>query len=161
MFSQQLTCSNHRIFKQLAKALIRLRLCGGGSEALLVEHTTLLEISCRGSIMSRVPKRTVQLSIHNICFEYPQPIFWLSFNTFFFCYALIMKALVLMAGPVGSCVAVKAECVIQLLPLYIVEMTIWLKIFLLLLVVFRPFVQPLAHLDHVLHKLYRLFGKHA
>ena len=34
--------NSHRIFKRLAKALIR-------SEALLVAHTTLLEISCTGS----------------------------------------------------------------------------------------------------------------
>ena len=38
-----------RICKQLAKVLIRLRICAGWSEALLVAHTTLLEISCRGS----------------------------------------------------------------------------------------------------------------
>ena len=30
-------------------ALIILRVCSGRSEALLVTHTTLLEISCRGS----------------------------------------------------------------------------------------------------------------
>ena len=30
-------------------ALIRLRLCAGWSEPLLVTHTTLLEISCRSS----------------------------------------------------------------------------------------------------------------
>ena len=41
----------HRIFKWLAKALIRLCVCAGWSEHLLVAHTTLLEISCRGSIM--------------------------------------------------------------------------------------------------------------
>ena len=39
----------HRIFNRPAKALIRLRVCAGWSEALLVAHTTLLEISCRGS----------------------------------------------------------------------------------------------------------------
>ena len=32
-----------------AKALIRLRVCAGWSEPLLVAHTTLLEISCQGS----------------------------------------------------------------------------------------------------------------
>ena len=47
IFSQKL--NNHRIFKGLAKALIRLRVCAGWSEALLVAHTILLEISCRGS----------------------------------------------------------------------------------------------------------------
>ena len=36
----------HRIFKRLAKALVRLRVCAGWSEALLVAHTTLFEI-CR------------------------------------------------------------------------------------------------------------------
>ena len=48
-FSQLL--NTHRIFKPLAKALIRLCVCAGLSEALLVAHTTLLEISCRGSII--------------------------------------------------------------------------------------------------------------
>ena len=32
-------------------ALIRLRVCAGWSEPLLVVHTTLLEISCRGSFV--------------------------------------------------------------------------------------------------------------
>ena len=39
----------HRIFKRLSKALIRLRVCAGWSEPLLITHSTLLEISCRGS----------------------------------------------------------------------------------------------------------------
>ena len=43
---------SHRIFKLQAKALIRLRICAGWSETLLVAHTTLLEISCRGSYIS-------------------------------------------------------------------------------------------------------------
>ena len=47
MFGQLL--SIHRIFKRAAKALIRLRLCTGWSEPLMVAHTTLLEISCHGS----------------------------------------------------------------------------------------------------------------
>ena len=47
MFSQML--NTHRIFKRVAKALIRLRVCAGWSEPLLVAHTILLEISCRGS----------------------------------------------------------------------------------------------------------------
>ena len=47
MLSQYL--NTHRIFKRLAMALIRLRVCAGWSEPLLVAHTTLLEISCRGS----------------------------------------------------------------------------------------------------------------
>ena len=47
VFSQKL--NNHRILKRLAKALIRLRIWAGWSEALLVAHTKLLEISCTGS----------------------------------------------------------------------------------------------------------------
>ena len=47
LFGQKL--NTHRIFKRLAKALIRLRVCAGWSETLLVAHTILLEISCRGS----------------------------------------------------------------------------------------------------------------
>ena len=35
-----------KIFKRLAKTLIRLRIWAGWSEPLLVTHTTLLEISC-------------------------------------------------------------------------------------------------------------------
>ena len=50
--------SNHRIFKRLAKALIRLRLCAGCSEALLVVQTTLLEISCCDSFLSNSRKLT-------------------------------------------------------------------------------------------------------
>ena len=38
-----------KICKRLAKALIRLRVYADWSEPLLVAHTTLLEISCRGS----------------------------------------------------------------------------------------------------------------
>ena len=49
MFSQQL--NSHRILKRLAKALISLRVCSGWSEPLLVAHTTLLEISCQGSLV--------------------------------------------------------------------------------------------------------------
>ena len=41
--------TKYRILKRLAKALIRLRVCTGWFEALLVAHTTLLEISCAGS----------------------------------------------------------------------------------------------------------------
>ena len=39
------------ILKQLAKALIRLRVCAGWSEPVLVAHTTLLDISCCGSLV--------------------------------------------------------------------------------------------------------------
>ena len=42
-------CSVSIIFKWQAKALIRLRVCAGWSEPLLVAHTTLLKISCQGS----------------------------------------------------------------------------------------------------------------
>ena len=44
--------------KRITKALIRLRVCAGWSEPLLVAHTTLLEISYRGSYVC-VCKRTV------------------------------------------------------------------------------------------------------
>ena len=50
MFGQSL--NSHMILKRLAKALIRLRVCAGWSEPLLVAHTILLEISCRGSDVS-------------------------------------------------------------------------------------------------------------
>ena len=49
VFSQKL--NTHIIFKRLAKALIRLRVSAGWSEPLLVAHTTLLKISCRGSFV--------------------------------------------------------------------------------------------------------------
>ena len=51
MFSQ--SHNTHRKFKRLEKALIRLRVCAGYSESLLVVHITLLEISCRGSFQRR------------------------------------------------------------------------------------------------------------
>ena len=41
--------NTHGIFERLAKALIRLRICAGWSELLLVAPTALLEISCHGS----------------------------------------------------------------------------------------------------------------
>ena len=62
VFSQWLY--NHRILKRLAKALIRLRVCAGWSEALLVPHTLLLEISCTGSY---VHFRSKYLMNHLIC----------------------------------------------------------------------------------------------
>ena len=46
--------ANNRILKRLAKALIGLWVCTGWSEALLSAHTTLLEISCRGSMCNFV-----------------------------------------------------------------------------------------------------------
>ena len=39
--------------KRLAKALIRLRICAGWTEPLLVAQTTLLEISCRCSFITK------------------------------------------------------------------------------------------------------------
>ena len=49
MFGKQF--KSYRIFKRQAKALISLRVCSGWSKPLLVinTHTTLLEISSRGS----------------------------------------------------------------------------------------------------------------
>ena len=48
--------NHHRIFKRLAKVLIRLCAFAGWSEPLLVEHTTLLQISCRGSFLTIILK---------------------------------------------------------------------------------------------------------
>ena len=50
MFLQEL--SVHRIFKRPAQAPIIVRVCAGWSEPLQVAHTTLLEISCRGSFVA-------------------------------------------------------------------------------------------------------------
>ena len=47
-------CSIPSIVKRLAKALVRLRVCTGWSEALLVPHTTLLEISYLGWIVFNI-----------------------------------------------------------------------------------------------------------
>ena len=47
------------IFKRLAKARIRLRICAVWSEPLLVAYTTLLEISCRGSIIFILSSRAL------------------------------------------------------------------------------------------------------
>ena len=48
-------------------AQIRLRLCAGLSEALLVARTTLLEISCRGSyLLSRTQLSETANSIKNL-----------------------------------------------------------------------------------------------
>ena len=41
-------------------AQIRLRVCAGWSEPLLVAHTTLLEISCHGSYIAKTMAETVQ-----------------------------------------------------------------------------------------------------
>ena len=61
MFSQK--PKSDRIFKHQAKALNRLRICAGWSEALLVAHTTLLEISYRGSFYSFAMCVTAKRSI--------------------------------------------------------------------------------------------------
>ena len=47
------------MFKRLARALIRLRVCAGWSEVLLVAHTKLLEKTFRGSIMSIAARFTL------------------------------------------------------------------------------------------------------
>ena len=52
VFSQSL--NSRRIFKRPAKAQTSLRVCAGWSKALLVAHTTLLEISGHGSIMFKL-----------------------------------------------------------------------------------------------------------
>ena len=49
VFSQWL--GTRGIFKRLAEAVSGLRVCAGWSGALRVAHTTLLEISCHGSII--------------------------------------------------------------------------------------------------------------
>ena len=48
--------NHYRIFKRLAKVLIRLCAYAGWSEPLLVEHTILLQISCRGSFLTIILK---------------------------------------------------------------------------------------------------------
>ena len=61
---------NHRILKRLAKALIRLRVCAGWSEAMLVAHTTLLEISCTGSYFDKREASVCILMQYNIKLMY-------------------------------------------------------------------------------------------
>ena len=68
VFSQKLY--SHRIFKPLAKALIRLRICAGWSEPLLVAHITLLEITCHGSYHEC--ERRVDKSITRITIRYQE-----------------------------------------------------------------------------------------
>ena len=58
MFSQW--PKSHRMFKQLAKALIRLCVCAGWSEPLLVAHTTLL---------AQFKMRSLILDISSVCKE--------------------------------------------------------------------------------------------
>ena len=49
---------SHQIFKRLAKALIRLHVCAGWSEPLLVAHMTLLEVRKRAKILNRYNQAT-------------------------------------------------------------------------------------------------------
>ena len=60
-----------RIFKQLTKTLIRLHVCAGCSEPLLVAHTALLKISCRGSNVSNGTRRLILIVdlvfFHTLC----------------------------------------------------------------------------------------------
>ena len=58
---------------RLAKALIRLRVCAGWFEALLVVHTTLLEISCRGSYALCLWRSAVVRSVIHRCLFLPFP----------------------------------------------------------------------------------------
>ena len=48
------------IINRLAKTLIRLRVCAGWSEPLLIAHTTLLEISCLTGILFYRPTPFLQ-----------------------------------------------------------------------------------------------------
>ena len=67
--------NSHRIFKRLAKALIRLRVCAGWSEPLLAAHTTLFKILCTGS---NVLLQRVSSSIQHdkeTCFFYQNQFF--------------------------------------------------------------------------------------
>ena len=63
---------SHRILKRQARALIRLRVCTGWSESLLVAQATLLEISCCGSYVYYLPhdipdKVTCNIKNHHEC----------------------------------------------------------------------------------------------
>ena len=58
--------NTHRIFKRLAKALIRLRVYAGWSESLLGAHTILMEITCCGSII-----------LLKFCYFNQQPLQWI------------------------------------------------------------------------------------
>ena len=57
---------SHRIAKWLAMALIRLHICAGWSEPLLVAHTTLLEISCHGSLFVLYSENSQLTRIHTV-----------------------------------------------------------------------------------------------
>ena len=61
--------NGNSIFKRLAKALIRLCVCAGWSEHLLVANTTLLEISCCDSNCKHVilPRENTNIVFVLIC----------------------------------------------------------------------------------------------
>ena len=62
--------------------LIRLRKCAGWSEALLVAHTTLLEISCRGLIIIVSKMSQIYFPLINmICF--PSTLLLINHETFY------------------------------------------------------------------------------
>ena len=63
--------SSLRIFKLLAMALIRLPVCAGWSEPLLVKHTTLLEISCCRSYIPLAFSRVIGGHNHQACKKLP------------------------------------------------------------------------------------------
>ena len=72
MFGQWL--KSHRILARQARALIRLRVCAGWFEPLLVAQSTLFEISCCGSYVYYLPhdinvpdKVTCNIRIHHEC----------------------------------------------------------------------------------------------
>ena len=68
MPSKQTPLNIHKVVKGLAKALIRLRVCAGWSESLLVAHTTLLEISSRGLFSCADSKELVH-NVDKSCFS--------------------------------------------------------------------------------------------
>ena len=79
----------------LAKALIRLHICAGWSEALLVAHTTLLEISYHGSYV-----KTCHL------FAYRVILYTFLSSAYFFQNQLFLKILTLNLGILSECQAV-------------------------------------------------------
>ena len=89
MFGQYL--NSHRIFKRLAKALIRLRVCAGWPGPLLVAQTILLEISCRGSnVLTFVTGKILPSSrfIRKISVNLNQVVwpFWRFYAVSIFCF---------------------------------------------------------------------------
>ena len=78
---RSLTLNSHIILKPLAKALIRLCICAGWSEALLVAHATLLEMSCRGSFVTYTQWITKFLSELLVFFTKLENTFSVLFHT--------------------------------------------------------------------------------